>query len=215
MSLLGGTAITGQAGTPGMATAMDMVIRGATDMAIPGVTGTPGTIVTRTMIDIATPIQVIAIPLTGLPTITCIGPLMSADPSLDRTGSHTEQDRFLMSRDQDKIHVTFQTGISNDQDKTPIQGRKTWSIMQGHPRREWDRIGRERGRFQIDQRAGTTADSQKTTSLPAGMETSIVGLRRVGSSELREVGLDLKERDKNPEILSRIVQVWTETMAPG
>ena len=45
------------------------------------------------------------------------------------------------------------------------------------------------------------------------METSIVGLRRVGSSEVREVGLDLKERGKDPEVLNRIVRVWTETMA--
>ena len=198
-----------------MATAMGMAIRGGTDMAIPGATGTPGTMDTRTTMDITTPIQAIDIPLTGLRTMTLIGPLILTDPSLGRTGSYREQDLFLMSIDRDRIHVIYQTGVSNDPDKTPIQGRKTWSIMQGHPRQEWDRTGREPGRFQIDQRAGTTADSQKTTSLPAGMETSIVGLRRVGSSELREVGLDLKERDKNPEILSRVVQVWTETMAPG
>ena len=114
MSLLGGMVITGQAGTPGMATAMDIF----------GLAGMPGTIITPTMADTTT-IQATDTPLTGLCIITSIGPLMSDDPSMDRTGLHTEKYRILMSIAQDKIHVTYQTEISNDRDRALIQDRKT------------------------------------------------------------------------------------------
>lgn len=176
-------------------------------MAIPGLAGMPGTLITPTMVDITATIQATTIPLTGLRTIPSIDPLMSADLSLDRTGLHKEKDRFLMSIAHDKIHVTYQTRTFNDWDRTLIQDRKTWPVMQGRPRQEWKRIGREWGRFQIDKRAGMIVDNQKTTSFPTGMETSIVGLRRVGSSEPREVGSDLKKRSKDPKILSSTVRV--------
>jgi len=126
-------AITGQAGTPGTATAMD--ISGLADM--------PGTIITPTMVDITATIQATDTPLTDLCTITSIGPLMSLDPPMDRTGLHKEKDRFLIFIAQDRIDVTYQTGISNDRDRTLMQDKKTWAVMQGCPRQEWNRIGGE------------------------------------------------------------------------
>lgn len=140
MSLLGGMVITGQGGTPGMATAMD----------ISGLAGMPGTIITPIMVDTTGTIQATDIPLTGLCIITSIGPLMSVDPCMDRTGLHTEKVRILMYIAQDRIDVTYQTGISNDREKAFVQNRKVWLVMQGRPRQEWSRIGGERGRLQID-----------------------------------------------------------------
>jgi hypothetical protein len=176
-------------------------------MDISGWGGMPGTIITLTMVDITGTIQATDIPRTGLCTITSIGPLMSVDPYMDRTGSHTEKVWVLMYIAQDRIDVTYQIGISNDQEKALVQDRKIWLVMQGRSRQEWNRIGGERRRLQIDQWVGTIVEGQKTMSLPTGMETSIVRLRRVGSSEPREVGSDLKKRDKDPGILSSNVQV--------
>jgi hypothetical protein len=67
----------------------------------------------------------------------------------------------------------------------------------------------------MDPRIGTTAASLRIMSLPAGTETSIAGLLRVGNSEPRAVGPDLKQGTKDPGILSSIVRAWIETLAPG
>jgi hypothetical protein len=47
------------------------------------------------------------------------------------------------------------------------------------------------------------------------MERCIGRRRRVGSSALRAVGPDLRQRTKDPGILSSIVRVWTEITPPG
>ena len=125
--------------------------------------------------------------LTRLCGITLIGRSIRVDPS------DAGQIRFQAAKDRDRLHVTCQTGTRN--------GR--------------DRIRREPEGFKIDQQTGIRVAGQKTMSLPAGMETSIAGLRRVGSSEHGAVGPDLNQRTRNPETLSRTVRVWTGTSAPG
>jgi hypothetical protein len=112
---------------------------------------------------------------------------------MDRIGLHMEKVRVLIYVAQDRIDVIYPTGIFNDQEKALVKDRKICLIMQDHLRQGWNRIGGEWERLQINRWAGPTVEVQKTMSLPIGTETSIVRLRRVGSNEPREVGLDLKK----------------------